>query len=206
MPTSPSDLHVRAIPDTDLDAAADLLGRGMADNPLHLAVYRGDEASRACRHGRLMRTLLRSSPFVQLEGVHSADALVGVAAWAPPGTCQPTLSARLRLVGRAVTFGPGTASRLLVWKRGWGDHDPAAPHVHLGPVSVDRHLRGRGIGTLLLTRHVRRLDVSGADGYLETDRPEAVGFYARFGYVVVAQADVLGTPCWFLRRRARETS
>lgn len=78
--------------------------------------------------------------------------------------------------------------------------------MHLGPVAVDRHLRGRGIGTLMLTRHVNRLDAEGAEGYLETDRPGAVGFYERFGYAVTGEVDVVGTRCWFMRRPARGTS
>ncbi|MFE5670465.1 GNAT family N-acetyltransferase [Agromyces sp. NPDC056523] len=79
-------------------------------------------------------------------------------------------------------------------------HDPSEPHVHLGPVSVDRGLRRQGIGGLLLIRHVAHLDTVGAVGYLETDRPEAVDFYRRFGYAVVGEAKVLGVPCWFMRR------
>lgn len=193
---------VRPLAEPDLDAAAELLGRGMADNPVHLAVYRGDEPLRARRHGLLMGTLLRSSPALQLEGVDRDGRLAGVAACAPPGACQPALGARLRLLRTAATFGPGTLARLLTWTSRWARHDPHAPHVHLGPVAVDRHLRGQGIGGVLLGRHVERLDAHAAVGYLETDRPEAVGFYERFGFQVVGQADVLGTPCWFMRRPA----
>lgn len=202
MPQPAPYLYVRPIERSQLDAAAALLGRGMADNPVHVAVYQGNETSRALRHHSLMRTLFRYSPSLQLEGVESGDALAGVAAWAPPGRCQPVLSTRLHLLRRALTLGPRTASRLLTWNRAWSNHDPAAPHVHLGPVSVDRHLRGRGIGGLLLMRHVARLDATGTEGYLETDRPEAVGFYERFGYAVVEEADVLGARCWFMRRPA----
>ncbi|WP_162458228.1 GNAT family N-acetyltransferase [Pseudactinotalea terrae] len=194
--------HVRPIAAVDLPAVAELLGRGMADNPIHVAAYRGDESSGARRHSRLMHTLLRASRSLQLEGVDRDGALAGVAGWAPPGTCRPVLGAQLRLMARGVTFGPRTAGRLLTWTTAWAKHDLDAPHVHLGPVSVDRHLRGLGIGSLLLSRHVSRLDVAGAVGYLETDRPEAVGFYERFGFRVVERADVLGTTCWFMRRPA----
>ncbi|MDF2508602.1 MAG: family N-acetyltransferase [Microbacterium sp.] len=195
-------LYVRPVTSADRDAAAALLGRGMADNPVHLMAYGGDDRSRAHRHAQLMRALLRSSPSLQIEGVDRGEALAGVAAWAPPGRCRPSATTRLRLLGRASTFGLGTASRLLSWNRRWAGHDPDEPHVHLGPVAVDRHLRGQGIGSLLLLRHAQRLDAAGAEGYLETDRPEAVGFYERFGYAVVDEADVLGVPSWFMRRPA----
>ena len=195
-------VYVHTIGGADLDRAAELLGRGMADNPVHLAAYGDDEAVNARRHGLLMRALLRHSPSMRIEAVDRGDELAAVAASAPPGECQPASSARLRLLGRAATFGLGTAARLLAWKAAWGSHDPGVPHVHLGPVSVDRHLRGQGLGSLLMLRHVGRLDATGAIGYLETDRPEAVGFYRRFGYVVVGEAEVLGVPCWFMRRPA----
>jgi hypothetical protein len=34
--------------------------------------------------------------------------------------------------------------------------------------------------------------------YLETDKSENVPFYQKFGFTVVAEADVLGVPNWFI--------
>ncbi|HWL77635.1 GNAT family N-acetyltransferase [Microbacterium sp.] len=193
-------LHLRVLDRTDVAEAAALLGRGMADNPIHVSVYGDDEVTRIRRHASLMRVLLSSSPALTIDGVEQGGALVGVAAAAPPGRCQPRAVARLRLVTRGVTFGPRAAERLLTWNRAWAAHDISEPHVHLGPVSVDRHLRGRGIGTLLMLRHTTHLDSLGVAGYLETDRPEAVGFYERHGYAVIAEEEILGVPNWFMRR------
>lgn len=195
-------LNVIALDRTAVDDIAALLGRGMADNPVHLAVYRGDDQHRAHCHERITRTLLSASPSLEIEGVEQGGELVGVAAAAPPGRCQPRLVARARLLATAVRLGLPTAARLLEWSRAWAQHDPSEPHVHLGPVSVDRHLRGRGIGSLLLLRHVSRLDSVGAIGYLETDRPEALSFYGRFGYAVVGGREILGVQTWFMRRPA----
>lgn len=196
-------LHLRPLERTDVAEAAALLGRGMADNPIHVAVYGGDEGKRVRRHESLMRVLLAGSPSMRIDGVEQGGSLVGVAAAVPPGHCQPAARTRLRLVSRAVTFGPRAAARLMIWNRAWAARDISEPHVHLGPVSVDRHLRGRGIGTLLMLRHTSRLDSVGVAGYLETDRPEAVGFYRRYGYAVIGEAEILGVPNWFLRRPPR---
>ncbi|MEV1130162.1 GNAT family N-acetyltransferase [Agromyces sp. NPDC049794] len=195
-------VQIRALGPADIEAAASLLGRGMADNPMHLTVYGHDEARSERRHAQLVRVLLRHSPSLRVFGVERSGSLLGVLASAAPGHCRPTVAARARLLGRASTFGPRTAWKLLEWNTGWASHDPAEPHVHLGPVSVDRGLRGQGIGGLLMRPHVDGLDAVGAVGYLETDRPTAVGFYRRFGYSVVAQSDIVGVPCWFMRRPA----
>jgi ribosomal protein S18 acetylase RimI-like enzyme len=193
-------LHLRPLDHTDVDEVAALLGRGMADNPIHIAVYGSDEATRARRHELLMRVLLSSSPAMRIDGVEQGGSLVGVAAAVPPGHCQPKAATRLRLAATAATFGPRAAARLVRWNGAWAAQDIAEPHMHLGPVSVDRHLRGRGIGNLLMLRHTSSLDSVGVAGYLETDRPDAVGFYRRFGYAVLGEVEVLGVPTWFMRR------
>jgi predicted N-acetyltransferase YhbS len=103
-------------------------------------------------------------------------------------------------------LGPRTAARVGQWLNAWAEHDPRDPHIHLGPLAVDAHLQGHGIGAAILTEHCRRLDADGALGYLETDKPENVRLYERFGYVVVAEAPVLSVPNWFMRREAPENS
>lgn len=193
-------VQVRPLEVDELDDAAALLGRGMADNPMHVAVYGGDDASRERAHGRLMGVLLSMSPATTVDAAVRDGQLVGVAAAAPPGHCRPGPAARLALVGCAAALGPRVAVRLVAWSRGWAAHDPAEPHVHLGPVSVDRGRRGEGIGHALLTHHVGHLDAAGLVGHLETDRPEAVGFYRRFGFDVVREHEVLGVRTWFMRR------
>jgi hypothetical protein len=42
--------------------------------------------------------------------------------------------------------------------------------------------------------------------YLETDKAENVSFYEKFGFTVVAEAEVLGIRNWFMIRRARVTA
>lgn len=91
--------------------------------------------------------------------------------------------------------------RLLRWTGAWGARDPDKPHLHLGPLAVEPHLRGRGIGSQILDEHCRHLDERGLGGYLETDRRENVRLYERFGYRVVAETSVIGVPNWFMWRQ-----
>ena len=122
---------------------------------------------------------------------------------APVATCQATATQRLRLLPGLVALGPRTAARVGRWISSWAKRDPDEPHVHLGPLAVDAHLQGQGIGSLIMQEHCRRLDRAGEVGYLETDKAENVRCYERFGFEVIDEGNVLGVPNWFMRRPPR---
>ena len=100
-------------------------------------------------------------------------------------------------------LGARRLARVLAWQGVWREHDPEQPHSHFGPLAVDAHLQGRGIGSRLMGEYTRRLDAAGQLGYLETDKPENVVFYERHGFVVTGEAPVLGNPNWFMCREQR---
>ena len=178
-----------------------MLARGMRDNPLNVAAYGADPERRQRSLERMFTTLFRvfgaQRPLCALDG----EALVGVAGVAPAGTCQPTAAQRLRFLPSMISVGPGPASRVGRWLAAWGERDPAQPHSHLGPVAVEPKLQGRGIGGQLMRAYCRRLDAAGEVSFLETDKRENVSFYERHGYAVIAQADVIGVPNWFMIRQ-----
>ena len=81
--------------------------------------------------------------------------------------------------------------------------NPHQAHSHFGPLAVDAHLQGRGVGTAMLRAYTGRLDATEQLGYLETDKPENVPLYQRHGFMVTGRQDVLGTPTWFMERKPR---
>jgi ribosomal protein S18 acetylase RimI-like enzyme len=196
-------IEVRDLRADEVDVAVGVLARGMRDNPLHVAAY-GEAPERRLRcHARLMAGLFRHFQAQQpIAAVEDGD-LVGVTGVAPPGTCQPTAVQQLRLLPTMLGLGPRTAARVASWTSAWAAHDPDEPHVHLGPLAVDAHLQGRGIGSRIMEEHCRRLDGAGDRGYLETDKAENVGFYERFGFEVVAEDEVIGVRNWFMLRTPR---
>lgn len=177
-----------------------MLARGMRDNPLHVAAYGEHAGKRLRRHARLMRGLLTTSTEQRPLCAVRESRLVGVTGVAPPGTCRPAPAQQLRLLPHMLALGPRTATRVLRWASKWDSHDPAEPHVHLGPFAVDLHLQGQGIGSLILAEHCRQLDACGQVGYLETDKRSNVAFYERFSFAVIGHEAVLGVPCWYMRR------
>lgn len=199
----PGSIEVRDLRPEEVPAAVGVLARGMRDNPLHVAAY-GDNPERRLRcHGRLMRGLFGAFPAQRPICALRDGTLVGVTGVAPVGTCQPTATQRLRLFPNLLALGPRTAARVGRWTSSWASHDPDEEHVHLGPLAVEPQLQGQGIGTLIMREHCRRLDRAGEVGYLETDKPENVGFYERFEFETAGEEPVLGVPNWFMRREPR---
>jgi len=88
------------------------------------------------------------------------------------------------------------------WLGAWGKRDPEERHCYFGPLAVDAHLQGMGIGSKLLRVFCARMDAAGEDAYLETDKAINVRLYERFGFEVVTEGEVLGIPNWFMLRRA----
>jgi ribosomal protein S18 acetylase RimI-like enzyme len=196
-------IEVRDLRPEEIPEAVDVIARGMRDNPLHVAAY-GDDPERRLRcHARLMRALFRVVPTQRPICAVRDGLVVGVTGVSPAGTCQPTATQRLRLLASLVALGPRTAARVGGWISVWAGRDPQEPHVHLGPLAVDAHLQGQGIGSLIMQQHCHRLDATGEVGYLETDKPENVRFYQRFGFEVVGEEPVLDVPNWFMRRPPR---
>jgi ribosomal protein S18 acetylase RimI-like enzyme len=134
-------------------------------------------------------------------GAFIDGTLVGVCVMVRPGRCQPRLLDKIQLVP-ALLGGGGVALtlRVIKWTSQWSARDPDTGHWHLGPVGVDRALQGRGIGSRLLAEFCARMDAIPSASYLETDKPENVAFYEKFGFQTIGDAAVLGVPNWFMVR------
>ena len=194
-------LEVRDLQPADHEAAVGVLARGMRDNPMHVAGYGPDPERREELHARMMRALFRYARENEPIGAYRDGTLVAVAGALSGADTHPGVAQQLRFLPTILGTGPRTSVRIARWLAAWKKQIPAEEHVHLGPVAVDRHLQGRGIGSVLLREHARRLDATRTLGFLETDKPENVRFYERVGYAVVEEEDVLGVRCWFMQRR-----
>ena len=77
---------------------------------------------------------------------------------------------------------------------------PKASHLHLGPIGVAPEAQGQHIGYRLMTQYCEALAESAESGYLETDRPENVGFYRRFGFETTEGIQVIGVRNYLMWR------
>jgi ribosomal protein S18 acetylase RimI-like enzyme len=179
-----------------------VLARAFRDNPLNCAVIQSDDPDR-----RLRSNVVGTRTTLPMAAVHDAVWVVGVGGrvvgaligTAPLGypLPPPSVVARLRCL-----LGQGW-----VVARRWGEVfvqldeiHPVEPHWYLGTLGIDPGHQGRGFGSALLRRWLEATRVEPAPVYLETDRRENVAFYAREGFEVERQTEVLGVPIWCMRR------
>ena len=197
-------MEIGALDASEVGEALGVISRGMHDNPIHIAAF-GEDPER--RRRGLYR--LFGAAFAVM-GLHehmlvarSEDGrIVGVMGIMPPGDCLPGPTQQLRMLPSLLRNGPRAAARTMSWLGAWGKRDPKERHWQLGPLAVDAHLQGRGVGSNLMRVFCARMDGAGEDAYLETDKPVNVRFYEHFGFEVVGEQDVLGVPNWFMTRRA----
>lgn len=198
-------LEIGAISAAETEAVVDVVARGMRDNPQNVAAFGEDPETRR----RLFRRLV-SAGFSTRNLSHTLVArredgvIVGVCGMFPPGECAPDLGQQLRLLPTLLSLGPRVAGRLMRWLGAWQRQDPKERHWHLGPLAVDAHLQGEGVGSRMMRVFCARMDAAGENAYLETDKPVNVRFYERFGFEVVGEEEVLGVPNWYMLRRARK--
>ena len=203
------DMEIRALDPAEMGEAVEVIVRGMRDNPNNVAAFGRDPG---VRHRRLLRLFgsmagaeVPGRDRVMLAARGPDGSILGICGMVPPGRCQPGPGRQLRLAPALLGLGPRSAGRTMKWLGTWSKHDPEKRHWHLGPVAVDAHLQGRGIGSTLMRAFCERMDAAGGDAYLETDKPENVRFYERFGFEVVGEVEVIGVANWFMMRPAEMT-
>ncbi|HKY06905.1 MAG TPA: GNAT family N-acetyltransferase [Candidatus Binatia bacterium] len=180
-----------------LEDCITVLGSAFVDNPLHCSAFgtgRMDQNRLFFRLG--IRHMFVGESFVALDG----DKVCGYVHFNSWPYCLPVpeeipsvIATRLTPLGEAIP-------QVIRWFTRWCHLDPAESHVHLGPIGVAPEMQGRGIGTALMQRYVDYLEQKRTAGYLETDRPENVKFYKRFGFVVRQEESLIGAPIWYMWR------
>ncbi len=195
-------LEIGASDPSEMEAVVAVISRGMHDNPTHVAALGKDPGRREKRIHRIFSRVLPVMGHSLILARHPDGTILGVLGMAAPGRCQANAEQRMRLTLGLLPLGPRALSRSLRWVGTWEKRDPNERHWHLGPVAVDAHLQGMGIGSKLLRVFCAQMDAAGEDAYLETDKPENVRFYERFGFEVVGEEDVIGVPNWYMLRPA----
>jgi ribosomal protein S18 acetylase RimI-like enzyme len=200
-------LQIGVLDGSEVEEALDVVARAFLDNPVNVAALGEDSERRQRIVYRFFAVWVTVKDFSHTLVARSADGtIVGVCGMLPPGDCSPTLAEKLRMMPRLLSLGPRTLGRMMRWKGVWNKHHPTERHWHLGPVVVDPRVQGMGVGSQLMRAFCEQMDAAEEDAYLETDKEKNVRFYERFGFEVVSEEEVLGTPNWFMLRWPQQRS
>jgi ribosomal protein S18 acetylase RimI-like enzyme len=194
-----ADLRIEPLQPEQAADTSRMLARAFTTNPLHVAAFGPAALTRNEAFFKGGLATFKGTKLVATSGTQIA----GFIHWVSAPACQLSEFEKITILPTLVSgVGLGSAIKLGRWLTAWSKHDPAGGHVHLGPVGVSPDAQGTGVGRRLMERYCAELDRTGGTGYLETDRPENIAFYRRFGFDTVDEAPVLGVPNFFMRRPA----
>jgi GNAT superfamily N-acetyltransferase len=148
----------------------------------------------------------------QVTGARQADGrLMGVAAWVPPGRYPLSGLAQFgEMLGalRALILRPAGLRDGIKYLTAIEQAHPREPLWYLLLLVVDPLVQRAGLGTRLQTPVLEEADRDGLDCYLETQKPENLAYYRRFGYEVVEELRPVigGPPLWTMRRPPADTA
>jgi GNAT superfamily N-acetyltransferase len=180
-----------------IDETVTVLANAFVTNPLHLSAF---GAQRLDQNRLFFRIGLRHMFIGQSFGATADGAVRGYVHFNSSPYCLPApeeipvaAATLLKPLGDALP-------QVIKWLSRWCRLDPEEAHVHLGPIGVAPEVQGQGFGTALMQRYVEYLEQEHAAGYLETDRPENVEFYQKFGFVIRHEEVLIGTRVWYMWR------
>jgi GNAT superfamily N-acetyltransferase len=134
---------------------------------------------------------------------------VGVAAWVKPGRYPIPIQSQLRGTGGAFRALASRPKALVDGSKYMLAIEKVHPHEklwYLQLLVVDPSVQRLGVGTMLQRPELARADTEGLACYLETQNPDNLAYYHRFGYEVVQELHPVknGPPLWTMRREPQD--
>jgi len=198
------EVMIQQYKDHHYEDAVRVLTEAYLTNPIHIAVYGGTGPEHLRHERRLWSHILPEICSGKKLVAIQDKKVVGFVHWRTYPKCRSSGEKASVFMSKILAGLPDdTVSRLLFWLKAWQERDPDEPHNHFGPIAVTPTLQGTGIGRLFMQSYCGHLDRTGEVGYLETDRPRNVNFYAKSGFEVTSEVNLLGIPNWFMHRRAQ---
>ncbi len=195
------DVQIRRFVATDLDAAVSVLGDAFVTNPTHVAAFGPNRVDQNQLFFRIalehMFTGHTCVAIVDNELQGYSHFVASPNCLPPPSEFEVAAATLLKPLGDALP-------KVLEWFSLWCRLDPEESHLHLGPIGVSPSVQGKGVGSALMDYYINHLETDAIAGYLETNKPENVAFYRKFGFVIQHEEDVIGTPNWFMWRPSPE--
>src|ERR1043166_129556 len=184
-----------------LEETVSMLSNAFVTNPLHISAF---GPHRLDQNRLFFRIGLRHMFLGQGFNAVVDGAVCGYVHFNPSPHCLPSpqeipivVATVLKPLGEAIP-------KVVKWFTRWCHLDPDEPHVHLGPIGVSPDLQGRGTGSACMNHYIDHLRQEKAARALETDRPENVEFYKKFGFVLRREEELIDTATWYMWRAAEK--
>jgi len=183
----------RRLGPADAEAAAEVLARAFANDPLWRYLL-PDARQRPALVRQAFRTF--APAFVSGQQAYGVGApLAGVAVWSAPDQPEGPASALLNANLLTLVFSPlalavARAAPIFAAFEQLRRRYAAEPHYYLATVGVVPEAQGRGLASRLIRPVLAHADARALPAYTETMTAANVGIYERFGFVVREQRRV----------------
>ena len=189
-------LNIRLMELNDIYDSAKVLSIAMLNNPLHIAVLKGNGESQRVIIENMFIDLFNKHPGITFIAKEDKN-IVGVMRMKSCCGSNPEDNYDKQKEENTIDY------RIAFWHRQWALKDPVEQHWHLGPIGVLPSHRGLGIGTTLMKIFCKEVDSYLANAFLETDFDENVLFYKKFGFEVVSKSNIFDVESRYMVRAAR---
>jgi GNAT superfamily N-acetyltransferase len=201
MATAGDSVVIEPMESADLVEAAAVVSRAFAYRPVPRPLPPDKRLEKERRLNPIHKAMLGRLPGQTLVA-RREGRIVGVMRIVKWPQCQVSPRQGLAMLPSMIGLVRWDWLRWQVCRYVWWRHDPRRPHWHIDPLGVETELQGRGIGSQLLRRFCELADEASLPGYLETDTPDNVRLYQRFGFEVTGKATIMGHTDWFMWRPA----
>ena len=132
-----------------------------------------------------------AEPVIDRGAVHCHSDFAGAAIWYPPATRfdEEAFFDVIRCCSR-----PDRIEAFFALVEACGKHRPTAPFWELELLAVDPVCQGQGIGSALLEHGLQACVDKTMPVYLESSNPANLSLYRRFGFELLAEVQLPGTP------------
>lgn len=181
----------------EMQESAKALSMAMLNNPLHIAVLKGNDEAQKLKIGSMFADLFRHHPgiiYVAKEG----QRIVGVMRM--KSCCGSPVKKSVEDNGEDNEPENEIDHRVKIWHREWAAHDPLEQHWHLGPIGVIPTHQDQGVGSMFMKLFCEEVDKCSATAFLETDLDRNVSFYEKFGFKLVATSTIFGVESRYMAR------
>jgi ribosomal protein S18 acetylase RimI-like enzyme len=183
---------VRTATAADLDGVVATLTDAFDDDPLMRWAHEHASDRRDRLHA--MWELLAREGYLPRGASTTLPNHDGVALWLPPGAVLGDEFWEIHGERFAEGVGPGI-ERLILMGAAMDEHHPHdREHWYLLAIGVRCEAQGRGLGGVLLAHTLAIADERGQPAYLEATSTRSRVLYERFGFQVIGEITVGGSP------------